>query len=350
METRAIVLHAAGDLRVETRAADVPGPGEVLVGIAAGGICGSDLHYFQHGGFGPVRLREPMILGHEVAGHVLELGPGVQGLAPGDLVAVSPSAPCGVCRFCAEGLANHCLDMAFYGSAMRFPHVQGAFRERLVASAARCVPAPGLSPGVAAMAEPLAVCLHAVRRAGEMLGRRVLVTGSGPIGVLCVLAARRAGAAEVVATDLEPASLAHALTAGADRVIDVAAEPDALDTYSADKGHFDVLLECSAAPAALAAGVAALRPRGVAVQVGMAGDATVPLLQVTVKEIDLRGTFRFHQEFAMAVNMMVTGRIDPTPLITHALPLARAGEAFELAADRSRAMKVQIGFAPGAAA
>ena len=189
--------------------------------MAAGGVCGTDLHYYNHGGFGTVLLKEPMILGHEVAGHVAAVGPGVEGLPQGDLVAVSPSRPCGDCRFCAGGLHIHCPDMRFYGSAMPFPHIQGAFREELVADASQCVRADGLSAGEAAMAEPLSVCLHATRRAGELKGKRVLVTGCGPIGVLSILAARWAGAAEIVATDLVGNALKHASMAGADRVIDV---------------------------------------------------------------------------------------------------------------------------------
>ncbi len=134
---RAIVIHQAKQVRIEEREFRKPGPGEVLVKIATGGICGSDLHYFNHGGFGTVKLKEPMILGHEVAGHVEELGDGVDDLKVGDLVAVSPSRPCGRCAYCLTGLPNHCADMRFYGSAMPFPHIQGAFRERLVADRAQ---------------------------------------------------------------------------------------------------------------------------------------------------------------------------------------------------------------------
>ena len=179
---RSLVIHSAKDLRIEEQAVEAIGPGQVLVRVERGGICGSDLHYFNHGGFGAVRLREPMTLGHEVAGRIAKLGEGVSGLAIGDLVAVSPSRPCGHCRYCQEGKQNHCLNMRFYGSAMPFPHIQGAFREELVADASQCVVANGLSAGEAAMAEPLSVCLHGVRQAGEVLGKKVLITGSGPIG------------------------------------------------------------------------------------------------------------------------------------------------------------------------
>ncbi|MEH6728824.1 MAG: alcohol dehydrogenase catalytic domain-containing protein, partial [Hyphomicrobiales bacterium] len=211
---RAIVIHKAKDLRVEDRMDPTlqatPGPGQVAIKLATGGICGSDLHYYNHGGFGPITLKEPMVLGHEVSGFVSALGDDVEGLAVGDLVAISPSRPCGSCKYCAEGNRNHCLNMRFYGSAMPFPHIQGAFQESLIADARQCVNANGLTAGEAAAAEPLSVTLHATRRAGEMLGKKVLITGSGPIGTLCILAARAAGAAEIVVTDLSDAALVYA--------------------------------------------------------------------------------------------------------------------------------------------
>jgi L-idonate 5-dehydrogenase len=341
---KAIVAHAAKDVRIEETPEVAPAPGEVRLRLATGGICGSDLHYYNHGGFGAVRLKEPMILGHEVSAIVEELGAGVTGLEVGQLVAVSPSRPCRSCRYCQEGLHNQCLNMRFYGSAMPFPHIQGAFRESLVADAIQCVPADGLSAGEAAMAEPLAVTLHATRRAGEMLGKRVLVTGCGPIGVLSILSARRAGAKEIVATDLSDFTLTMAKAAGADRVINTRDEPEALAAYSADKGTFDVLYECSGAAAALAGGIAALRPRGVIVQLGLGGDMSLPMMAITAKELELRGSFRFHEEFATGVELMRKGLIDVKPLITHTVPLSEAISAFEIASDRSRAMKAQITF------
>ena len=342
---KAIVIHAPRDLRIEDQEPGTPGPQQVAVRLAVGGVCGSDLHYYNHGGFGAVRLKQPMILGHEVSGHIAAVGEGVTDLSEGDLVAVSPSRPCGTCRFCAQGLANHCLNMRFYGSAMPFPHIQGAFREMLIADASQCVKADGLTPGQAATAEPLAVGLHATRRAGEMLGKRVLVTGCGPIGVLCILAARRAGASEIVATDLSPQALAHAEKAGADRVINMAETPEALNAYAADKGSFDVLFEATGVAAALAGGINAMRPRGVVLQLGLGGDMTVPVQTLTAKELDLRGSFRFHEEFATAVTLMQKGLIDTAPLITHTMPLAEAEAAFQVAGDRSQAMKAQIAFA-----
>lgn len=341
---KAIVIHAAEDLRIEEQSVVPPGPGEVQIELARGGICGSDLHYYNHGGFGPVRLKEPMILGHEVAGHITALGEGVSGLSIGQLVAVSPSRPCGNCRFCNEGQFNQCLNMRFYGSAMPFPHIQGAFREVLVADASQCAPADGLSPGEAAMAEPLAVCLHAVRNAGSMLGKSVLVTGCGPIGILCILAARRAGADLIVATDLSAFTLSKAKAAGADRVINMAETPEGLEGYFAYKGTFDVLFECSGAAPALASGISAMRPGGTIVQLGLGGDMPVPMMALTAKELSLKGSFRFHEEFFTGVSLMQKGLIDVKPFITQTFPLSDAVAAFKTAGDRSQAVKAQIAF------
>lgn len=342
---RGIVIHAPKDLRVEDLPDQRLEPGDVRVRVAAGGICGSDLHYFNHGGTGAIRLREPMVLGHEVAGTVAELGAGVSRVAVGARVAVNPSRACGRCARCQEGLHNHCLDMRFMGSAMRFPHVQGGFREDLVVHETQAVPvADQVSLGEAAMAEPLAVCLHAVERAGSLTGRRVLVTGCGPIGALAVVAARHAGAATVVATDVQGFALAAARAAGADEAFDVAAASDALDRYVAEVGPFDVLFEATGNPAALREALAHLRPRGVMVQLGLGGDVPVPINLVVTREIDVRGTFRFDREFDLAVDLMNRGRVDLRPLLSATLPFDEAEAAFALAGDRSRAVKVQLSF------
>lgn len=341
---KVIVAHAAKDLRVETRDMPTPGPGQLLIKMAAGGICGSDLHYYNHGGFGPIQLREPMILGHEVAGHIEAVGDGVTGLDTGNLVAISPSRPCGHCKYCLEGKQNHCLNMRFYGSAMPFPHIQGAFREYIVADAAQCAPAGDLSAGEAAMAEPLSVVLHAAKQAGDLMGKRVFVTGCGPIGLLAVLVARAAGAVEIAATDISDFTLSKARDVGADHTVNVAQTSGGLSRFEADKGHFDVLVECSGVASALAAAVPALRPGATIMQLGLGGDMTLPMQAMTAKELQLKGSFRFHAEFFTAVEMMRTGRLDVTPLITHAIGVDAAVEAFELAGDRSQAVKVNITF------
>jgi L-idonate 5-dehydrogenase len=342
---KAIVIHSAGDLRIEDRADESAGPGQVEIALEAGGICGSDLHYFNHGGFGTVRLKEPMILGHEIAGRITSLGAGVSDLAIGDRVAVSPSRPCNACHYCLNGQQNQCLNMRFYGSAMPFPHIQGAFRQNLVAESWQCHKVrDGVSINEAAMAEPFAVTLHAVHRAGGLLGKRVLVTGCGPIGALSIIAARAHGAREIVATDVVDGVLEFARKIGADRTINVATHPEQLSAYSANKGTFDVMFEASGNERAVRAGLEALAPRGVLMQLGLGGDVSIPQNMVVAKEIEIRGTFRFHEEFGLAVDLINQRRVDLKPLLTGVYDLSDAVAAFEIAGDRSQSMKVQIAF------
>ena len=342
---KTITAHAAKDLRIEDHDLPTPGPGEVLVRMERGGICGSDLHYYNHGGFGTVRLKEPMILGHEVAGRIETLGDGTNGLEIGQRVAVSPSRPCGTCAFCANGQQNHCLNMRFYGSAMPFPHIQGAFREYLVADAHQCILADGITAGEAAMAEPLSVVLHAAAQAGSLAGKHVLVTGCGPIGLLAVLVARAYGAMEVVATDVADFTLTKAREVGADLAVNIQSSPDGLKPYEHEKGRFDVMFECSGVAAALTGAVPAMRPGATVVQLGLGGDMTLPVQAMTAKELSLRGSFRFHHEFPKAVQFMQRKRIDVSPLITQTFPFQEAVQAFELAGDRNASLKVQLAFA-----
>jgi L-idonate 5-dehydrogenase len=345
-----LVINAPDDLRVVERDVGELGEGEVLVQVGFGGICGSDLHYFHAGGFGTVRIKRPMILGHEVAGTVAAVAPGVTRVKPGDKVAVNPSRPCTRCKYCLEGLPNQCLEMRFYGSAMRDPHVEGAFRNVLLCDAVQCEPvAAHVALQDAALAEPFSVALHGVQRAGALLGKRVLVSGCGPIGSLAVAAARIHGAAEITAVDLTDETLAVARAMGADTTINVDREKAWVERYSADKGTFDVMFECSGNERALRAGLETMRPRGVVVQLGLGGDVSVPQNMIVGKELSLCGSFRFHAEFALAVRLINEGRVDMRPMITGAFPLSRAREAFELASDRKRAMKVLLDFATEAA-
>ena len=342
---KAVVIHQAMDLRVEDRAEEILGQGQIEIAIKRGGICGSDLHYYKHGGFGTIRLKEPMVLGHEVAGEVTKLGAGVTNVKVGDVVAISPSRPCGQCTYCQKGQQNHCLDMLFYGSAMRFPHVQGAFQQSLIAEATQAhIIANGVSIEEAAFAEPFAVTLHAIVRAGSLAGKCVLVTGCGPIGALAIIAARAHGAAEIIATDVSDFTLGLARKVGADHTINVATNADAITPFKANKGYFDIMIEASGNEAALHMGLEVLRPRGTLIQLGLGGNVALPQNMVVSKEIEIRGSFRFHEEFALAVDMINNRRVDLKPLLTEVLPLSQARQAFDLASDRSRAMKVQIAF------
>ncbi|MEU2265958.1 L-idonate 5-dehydrogenase [Streptomyces olindensis] len=337
------VIHGRGDLRVAELPVPVPGPGQALVAVRYGGVCGSDLHYWRHGGVGDFRLREPMVLGHEVVGTVVEYGAGASGPAPGTPVAVHPATPCGVCPECESGRRNVCRDTRYLGSAARFPHVQGGFAARVVVPCEQLRALPeGLGLRRAALAEPLAVALHAVRRAGDVAGRHVLVTGAGPIGCLVVAAAKAAGAARVTVTDLLPAALAYASAAGADTLVR-ADDPD-------DPGwpsEVDVAIEASGVAPGLNTCLRRVRRGGVVVQLGMlpAGQSPFAGNLVVSREIELRGAFRFDAEFDDALGLLAA---EPgfDGLVSAVVPVGEAESAFVLAADRSRACKVLLEFAP----
>ncbi|WP_405611089.1 L-idonate 5-dehydrogenase [Streptomyces sp. NBC_00076] len=335
------VIHGQGDLRVEEVPVPSPGPGQALVAVRYGGVCGSDLHYWRHGGVGDFRLKEPMVLGHEVVGTVVSYGDGASGPAAGTAVAVHPASPCGVCPECVDGRRNVCRDTRYLGSAARFPHVQGGFAAQVVVPVEQLRPLPaGLEPRRAALAEPLSVALHAVRRAGDVRGRHVLVTGAGPIGCLVVAAAKAAGAAHVTVTDLLPAALRYASAAGADTVVR-ADDPD-------DAGwpaEVDAAVEASGVAAGLDACLRRVRRGGVVVQLGMLPPGPSPFAGnlVVSREIELRGAFRFDGEFDEALELLAA---EPAfdALVSDVVPVAEAESAFALAADRSRSCKVLLDF------
>ncbi len=337
---RALVIHGVHDLRIDERAEPAPGRGEVEVAISVGGICGSDLHYFHDGGVGDFKLREPMTLGHEVVGRVARIGAGVSGLREGDRVAVHPARPCGVCEHCRSGRANICTDVLFLGSAGRFPHVQGGFSEKLVVSAAQIVPIPDhLSFELAVFAEPLAVGIHAAHRAGDIGGRDVLITGAGPIGAAAILAAVHAGAARIIVTDIVDETLAVARNLGATDTINVKDNPGPLP-------EVDFAIEMSGAAAGVASCLNSVKRGGKVVLVGMpAAPNPTPLFLVVSREIEVVGSYRYTHEYAEAVDAIAAG-LDVTPLMSGIYTLDQAAEAFALASDRRKAMKVQLRFAP----
>ena len=344
---RACVLHSAEDLRLQDWHESDLAPDSVRIQFGAGGICGSDLHYYFEGRVGDYPVIEPLVLGHEVAGRVVETGPEVAEVRIGDHVAVDPSVPCRRCRYCRSGSENLCSDMHFLGSARRRPHTQGIFQELLTVPARQChVVPPALSFEKAACGEPLAVCLHAVSLAGPVLGKHVLVTGSGPIGVLIAAAVRRAGAQSICVTDIVDKPLETAQEMGADDTVNVAADPDGVDRLRAGHDGFDVCFEASGSGAALTTCFDMAAPGGTIVQVGMfAEDAVgVPSSAMMGKELTYRGSFRFHREFAWAIQYIVNGLIDLDPILTRTFPMSEASAAFDFARDRGQSMKVHLAF------
>ena len=333
-------IHAKDDLRVEQAETPDVGPGEVLLRLGAGGICGSDLHYFFEGRNGSFVVREPLIPGHEASAVVARVGAGVTRVKIGDKVAVSPSHACGRCEYCRDGREQLCTQMKFLGSASLFPHVQGMFREYFVMGERQCYPVGGdVSLGEIAFAEPLAVGLHAVNRGGDLLGKSVLITGAGTIGCVTVLAARLAGARTITVSDILDRPLAQAKQVGADVALHAARDAEALA-----KPQFDVAYEVSGSIHALKTCMASIKRGGVVVQVGTLPHEPLPFVvnEIMAKEIDLRGAFRWGIEFDWAVAYLSTRRVDVRPLISGQFPLQDAVAAFHLAADKNKATKVQV--------
>ncbi|HEY7385166.1 MAG TPA: L-idonate 5-dehydrogenase [Beijerinckiaceae bacterium] len=337
-------LFAAQDLRLVEAPLQQLAPGMVRVRFGAGGICGSDLHYFRHGRTGDFIVETPLVLGHEVAGEIVEIAGAAPGLAVGDRVAVNPSRWCGDCARCREGRQNLCENIYFMGSASKKPHMQGGFASHFDAVAAQCVKVPDDTPfAAAALAEPLAVCLHAVARAGNVDGCRGIVFGAGPIGLLTLVAARLAGMAEMAVVDIAAAPLAFATRLGADHIVDVSGNADHLAALAAER-PFDVAFEVSGTAAGLGSAIRTVRRGGTVVQIGNlpGGDIAVPANAVMAKEIDLKGSFRFGAEFADAVRLIVEKKVDVLALVTAERPLATAADAFRLALDRSQSVKVVL--------
>jgi L-iditol 2-dehydrogenase len=321
MENRAAVLHGIGDLRIEDRPMPVAGPHEVVVEIKSVGICGSDVHYYEHGRIGDYVVNSPMVLGHESSGVIVD--PGSTTMAAGQRVAIEPGVPCGHCDQCRRGNYNLCPNVVFFAT----PPVDGSLARYVAVHEAFAHPVPdSLSDDAAALIEPLSVGLWANRRAGTAIGSRVLVTGAGPIGVLCALTARAAGATWVGLADVHPARLKAAQAFGVDDVIDAREQVD----YAGFRP--DVLLECSGAAPVVSTGIRALQPLGRAVLVGMGASAeqTLPTAAIQNKELVVTGTFRYAHTYPDAIALVAAGRIDLDALVGARLPLAESETALKM--------------------
>jgi L-iditol 2-dehydrogenase len=335
-ENRAAVLYAPGDLRVEDRAIPEPGRREVLVEIAAVGVCGSDVHYYEHGRIGSFVVREPMVLGHESSGRVVALGPGASRHAVGDRVALEPGVPCGHCRECRAGRYNLCRDVRFFAT----PPIDGAFANYVTIHEDFAFALPeSVSDEAGALMEPLSVAVWACQKAGVTAGDRVLVTGAGPIGLLAVQTARAFGATQITVTDVNSHRLGVAERTGATSTINVA------DAPLEDSGlEADALIECSGHPGSLKAGIAALRSAGRAVLVGMGPDedGVVPLALIQSRELWLTGTFRYANTYPTAIALAASGRVDLEAIITGQYGLEDAEAALRAGREDPAAVKVMV--------
>lgn len=344
---KAVVLHGKGDIRCEDiPAPELKEPQEVKVKILAGGICGSDQHYYLDGGIGTaIVVREPIVVGHEGCGIVEEVGSEVTGLKVGDMVVLRPARPCFKCHFCKNHMYSYCENMRHLGSAATFPHVQGLFSEYVVVHQAQCRVVKDLDPQIGAFAEPLSVAYNGVHQAGDIMGKKVMVMGAGPIGCLAVAAAKAVGADLVAAVDVRDEPLEIAKQMGADFVCNSKTNPEQIEKWCEHKGFFDVLIECTGNGMACEQGMKMVRPEGVISQVGMFGTGHQPkdLSQFSVKGLRWHSVFRFYNEFGPAVNALQSGAVNPLPLLSASFKPEQCKEAME-AAVSPKTSKVQIHF------
>jgi L-iditol 2-dehydrogenase len=317
---RAAVLDGIGTITLRDRPVPEPGARQVLIRVAAVGTCGSDVHYYEHGRIGDFVVESPMVLGHEPSGTVVAAGPGADRHELGQRVSIEPGVPDFTCPQCRAGRYNLCPRMRFFGT----PPIDGAFCEYVVMHEDFAHPVPdGMSDDAAALVEPLSVGVWACRKAKVGPGSRVLVTGAGPIGLVCVQAARAFGATEIVVTDVNPRRLALAGRLGATGTIDVR------ETRLADAGYEpDVLLECSGFPPAIGDAIRVVQPAGRVVLIGMGGDEiALPLAHVQNRELEVTGVFRYANTWPQAIALASSGRVDLDALVTGHFGLAEVERA-----------------------
>jgi L-iditol 2-dehydrogenase len=329
------VLFGVRDLRLEQRPVPQPGPREVLIEIRSVGVCGSDVHYYEDGRIGDFVVEAPMILGHESSGIVRAAGSEVSRLAVGQRVALEPGVPCGHCLQCRHGRYNLCPDMRFFAT----PPVDGTLTRYVTLSEDFAHPLPAeLSDDAGAMIEPLSVAIWANRKAQTAPGARVLVTGAGPIGVLCALVAQAGGASDVTITDVNSSRLALASGLGIGHVTENVGSARSL------AGEADILLECTGVPSAVADGIGALQPAGIAVLVGMAAEAAqlLPVAQIQARELTVTGTFRYANTYPAAIALAAAGRLHLDDLVGARLTLRESEQALQMGRTNPGVLKTVV--------
>ncbi len=331
---KALYIHGKQDIRLEEAPLPEPGEGEVRLRMAYAGICGSDLHYYFEGANGAFVVEEPMAPGHEVSGYV-DYDPSGK-LGANTPVTVHP-ATFGAVVPGIEDKRHLFPGGSYLGSASTHPHTQGGMMEYLIVKDFMVRELPkGMSLRLAALAEPLAVSLHGINIAGGVEGKKVLVSGSGPIGLLAAAGAIAAGATEVVCTDVLDGPLERAAKLGAKTV--------RVDKEALPSNYFDVVLECSGIPAAINATFAAIRQAGIHTQVGMMPSTPQPILLASVisKEVQIRGSFRFNNEIDEAIALLAERPEIGDIVVTHTISADEVVDAFAVAKDSQKSGKVLV--------
>ena len=330
MQNLSAVLHAALSLQIEERPVPAVASDQVLVQVRAVGICGSDVHYYEHGRIGPYVVEQPMVIGHEAAGVVVAVGDEVSDRAVGDRVALEPGVPCRRCTQCMAGRYNLCPDVTFFAT----PPVDGAIC-RLVAIDSRFAhPFPdALSYEQAAMAEPVSVGVWAAQKARIAAGDRVLVTGAGPVGLFAAQVARAFGGTDLTVSD--PSDFRRSVAERLGFAVHRPGQPLASD--------YDVVIECSGAQPAVTTGMSALDRAGRLVLVGMGADHVtidVPLLQG--REISITGIFRYANTYPLALTLIASGAVQVSDVVTHRFDLEHTEDALTVARRDPAALKAVV--------
>ncbi|XP_078050501.1 sorbitol dehydrogenase [Augochlora pura] len=340
------ILYGINDIRLEQTPIEEPGNNEVLLKMACVGICGSDVHYLVNGKIGDFVVREPMIIGHESAGVVAKLGKGVTHLKVGDRVAIEPGVPCRICKFCKEGRYNLCKEMVFCAT----PPVHGSLRRYYKHAADFCFKLPDhVSLEEGALMEPLSVGVHACKRANIGIDSSVLILGAGPIGLVSLLAAKAMGASKIIIVDLVEERLNVAKKLGANETLVISREKYN-ETETIKKIHDllgeepDKTIDATGAQSMIRLAILATRSGGVAVLVGMgAPEVQVPLINALCREVDIRGVFRYANDYGDALNLLASKKIDVKPLITHNYKIEDTVAAFDTAkSGKTDVIKVMI--------
>jgi L-iditol 2-dehydrogenase len=299
------------------------------------GVCGSDVHYFEHGRIGSFVVESPLVLGHEASGEVVGVGDSVTRLRVGQRVSLEPGVPDFSCPQCLLGRYNLCGGMRFYAT----PPIDGAFAELVTTHELFAHPVPDtLSDDAAALLEPLSVGLWACQKGAVGPGARVLVTGAGPVGLVAVQCALARGAASVTVTDVNPHRLEVARELGATEAMDVSAGP-----VSESGLEVDVMLECSGNQRATADAIRAVAPAGTVVLVGMGGEEmNLPVSRIQERELTLTGTFRYAHTWPAAIALAASGRVELDRLVTGHYGLDQVQEALTVARRDPHAIKPMV--------
>ena len=317
------VLYGPHDLRIEQRPVPAPSKGEVLVRVLSVGVCGSDVHYYEHGRIADFVVRSPLVLGHESSGQIVEVGEGVSSARVGQRVAIEPGQPCGRCDQCRAGRYNLCPDIRFHGT----PPVDGTLSEFVTVKSDLAFAVPDeISDNAAALLEPLSVGIWANRKAGTEVGTSLLIAGAGPIGLVTTQVGRAEGATRITVTDVNRTRLAAALASGATEIA-VAGTDDVA-------GEFDAFIDCSGSSAAIKAGLRSVRPGGSVVLVGMGADELLlPLGLIQQRELHITGTFRYADTWPSAIELAASGRVHLDDLVTGEFGLADVERALNAGRD-----------------